>query len=155
MGGLVSTTTGGGISELREQIRARQEAAEQRSAMRIYKRQVSHRDRELAEVAKAGEAEGRQAERSRQQARTAKKRRAPAKRRSSSRRTVRRAAAREVVVPLRRDAVSAVRTFMLTLVVVGIYLFLDNASAVGGFLGGVSRGLEWLRSPDRAIPAKE
>lgn len=80
--------------------------------------------------------------------RAARRGRRPHARRSSPARR----AARQLQAPVRAQVVGGLRTVGLSLSVVGLFLFLENASAVSGFLGGVARGLEWLRSPDASIP---
>ena len=62
-----------------------------------------------------------------------------------------RQAVHELQVPVRRQVAGGLRTAGLTLAVVGLFLFLESAPAVSGALGGASRGLAWLRAPDRSI----
>lgn len=61
-------------------------------------------------------------------------------------------AARQLRAPLQAQAVSGLRTVGLMLAVSALYLGLENADHVAGALGSVSRGLVWLRAPDRSVP---
>lgn len=49
-------------------------------------------------------------------------------------------------------ASSGIQVLGLTLGVVALYLFLSNAGYVTGFLGGISKALNWLASPTATIP---
>jgi sRNA-binding protein len=132
---------------------------DQAAAARDYGRQLKRRGKaEVSEHAESEERErkahqeGRKAGRTEAKAKkrtTSSKKRPPARRRSS-RPTAR--AARQLRAPLDRQMTSGLKVLGLTLGVTALYLVLENAGAAAGALTGLSRGLEWLRAPDRPIP---
>lgn len=77
--------------------------------------------------------------------------RRPAKRRRRAPAPVR-SAARQLAAPVRRQVTSGAYALGLTLAVIALYTLLENAGAVSGLLGAVTRGFQWFASPDRSIP---
>jgi hypothetical protein len=90
-----------------------------------------------------------------------KDRKAAARKRSSSASRKRNTAAarkiaRQAVNPPRAvRSGTAIGVAAGTVGLVVLYVALTNASILGGFLGGIRRGLDWLSSPTAVIPFKE
>ena len=105
-------------------------------------------DPALGDVYALGRRDGR-AERRRA---TPRDRRAATGRRSRRQPVALRTAARQLRAPIRRQAGSGLRVTGLTLGVVALYLALESAQGVAGFLGGLAGGLRWLQRPDRSVP---
>ncbi len=137
----------GALEEVRERNRRRDDPFDQGAARDEYGRFAKRRGRESEKASRDAYSEGRREERTRQrersQRRPASRRRAPASFRK---------AARQLEAPVKASMTSWARLAMLAVLVAGLYQFLEGANAVSGFLGGVARGFEWLRRPDRSIP---
>lgn len=114
-------------------------------ALKHYKRQAARRDRERNAESRKLYEEGKRDQRRRTK-------RKPARRRS--RRSPAARAARQLTAPVYNQATSGLRTLGLALAVVALYLFLENAQFVGGFIGSIGSALEWLASPVHTIPGK-
>jgi hypothetical protein len=82
---------------------------------------------------------------------TSGRRVAPGRRSTVGARSYRRAA-QQLRTPVERELASGMRTIGLTLVVVALYLVLQNVGPFAGALGGFSRALEWLADPTRSVP---
>lgn len=59
---------------------------------------------------------------------------------------------RQAAAPVAGSIASMTRLSVMTMGVVALYLFLENAPNVSGALGAVSRGVEWLKAPNTSIP---
>jgi hypothetical protein len=77
-------------------------------------------------------------------------RRPAAARRPAGRRS--RSALRAVRNPVQRELTSGGQALALTFAVIALYLFLENATKVEGFVGFLTRGLHWLQDPTRSVP---
>ena len=78
----------------------------------------------------------------------ANKTRRPARSRSRARRALTGPIAR----PAMRQTTSALGALGAALLVAVAYNALANADAVGGFLGGIAKALQWLDDPTKSIP---
>jgi ribosome modulation factor len=56
--------------------------------------------------------------------------------------------------PVRQQLTSGSQVFVLTLAVVALYLALQTADKVAGFVGGLSTAVKWLADPLASIPHK-
>lgn len=138
----------GGASVL-EELRRRpdpDDPFDQTAGRREYRRAASRKDRSDRSAAELGRRTGRDEERARS------RKRPSAGRKRSTRRPSTRRAARQMARPLQRQVSSGMQVLGLTFAVLALYLVLENAGHVEGALGGLARGLEWLRRPDRSIP---
>lgn len=138
-----------GAAGILEELRRRpdpDDPFDQEAGRSEYRRAAARKDRSDRSAAELGRRTGRDEERAR-----ARRRPAPGRKRSTRRPATRRAA-RQIARPLQRQLTSGMQLLGLTFAVVALYLVLENAGAVEGALGGVARGLEWLRRPDRSIP---
>lgn len=144
------------MSGLVEEIRARRgdpddpfdQAAARRDYVRGMRKADRARARELDDVYRQGNREGRDSARRRRSSPAAK----------TARRTVRRArrqTVRPVVAPLAAQAGQGFRFLGLSLATVVLYVVLQNAGYVEGFLGGLSKGLRWLADPNASIRYRE
>lgn len=59
---------------------------------------------------------------------------------------------RQAQAPVAGQVTSATKLAVTSIGVVGLYLFLENATAVNGALGSLSRGVEWLKAPNKSVP---
>ena len=81
----------------------------------------------------------------------------PARRRravtAARKRSIKRAA--QIVSPVATtQATSAGQVLFASLVVVALYVVLENVGPLGGVLGAASKALQWLGDPTKSIPAK-
>lgn len=126
---------------------------------------LSPDDRRFKETYEAGEKAGRQKAKARHAKKaTAKKtaRKATKKAAAPARRAARRSAGRaergiqagasQILPAAGRQITSGYQALGYSIALAGLYLVLTNSKAVAGFIGGASRGLRWLASPNSSIP---
>lgn len=129
--------------------------------LKLIKGKAKKADSLLEETFREGEKEGRYQERRKSSARQARlkarRRKYPRARKVAGkvRQPVSTGTARgirQAQAPVAAQVASATKLAVTSMTVVGLYLFLENATAVQGALGSLSRGLEWFKAPNSSIP---
>ncbi len=126
---------------------------------------LSADDRRFRDTYQAGQKAGRASAKARHAKKTTAKktaRKATKKAAAPARRAVRRSAGRaerglqagaaQILPTAGRQITSGYQALGYSIALAGLYLVLTNSRSVAGFIGGASRGLRWLASPNASIP---